>query len=416
MTTDIEKQLIETNLRFRIATRTAKLGYWVFDVKSSHVEVSEELLNQLGLPPDFQWSLQSWKDRLHPDDYDRAMSQLATVTDGKPSEYFNVYRLQHSSGGYRWIESIGDFIYDDNGDLVRMIGTHQDITRRIEIEQALDAALENSIRVNESLQRSNQELEQFAYVASHDLRSPLRGLQNLTAWIREDMEEAGLEVPESVLEHCATMGKQIARMQSLLNGLLSYARIDQSYTSTEPVDLNQIVSEAIAFVEAPDDFEVRLDSELPTIIGNSSPVMRVMVNLIDNAIKHHPGPSGTIVIRGGINEDGTAEVIVEDDGQGIPEEHRERVFRMFETLKSDRASGKGGMGLAMVRKLVLSCGGTIRFDESPLGGAAAITHWPTDVSQSKSQKSPKLTHRLLEVITGSTAITDVKSAESTGEQ
>lgn len=416
MTTDIEKQLIETNLRFRIATRTAKLGYWVFDVKSSHVEVSEELLNQLGLPPDYKWTLQSWKDRLHPDDYDRAITQLATVTDGQPTEYFNVFRLQHSNGGYRWVESIGDFIYDDNGDLVRMIGTHQDITRRIEIEQALDAALENSIRMNESLQRSNQELEQFAYVASHDLRSPLRGLQNLTAWIREDMEEAGQEIPESVLEHCSTMGKQIARMQSLLDGLLAYARIDQTYTSTEPVDLNQIVSEAIAFVEAPEDFEVRLESELPTIIGNSSPVMRVMVNLIDNAVKHHPGPSGTIVIRGGVAEDGTAEVIVEDDGRGIPEEHRERVFRMFETLKNDRASGKGGMGLAMVRKLVLSCGGTIRFDASPLGGAAAITHWPTDASQAKHKKSPELTHRLLEVITGSTDPTDVESTESTNGQ
>ncbi|PHQ36587.1 sensor histidine kinase [Rhodopirellula bahusiensis] len=412
MTTDIEKQLIETNLRFRIATRTAKLGYWVFDVKSTHVEVSEELLNQLGLPPDYTWTLQSWKDRLHPDDYERALTQLSTVTSGTPQDYFNVFRLQHSDGEYRWIESIGDFIYDDDGDLVRMIGTHQDITRRIEIEQALDAALESSIEVNESLQRSNQELEQFAYVASHDLRSPLRGLQNLATWIRDDIEEAGMEVPESVLEHCSTMGKQIERMQALLDGLLAYARIDQSYTSTEPVDLNQIVSEAIAFVEAPENFEVRLDSDLPTIIGNSSPVMRVMVNLIDNAIKHHPGPTGKIIVRGGLAEDGTAQVIVEDDGGGVAEEHRERVFRMFETLGKGRNSVKGGMGLAMVRKLVLSCGGTIRLEDASIGGVAAVTHWPTDASRPKNKKSPELTHRLLEAITGSPDPTGVDPNQS----
>ncbi|KLU04678.1 sensory box histidine kinase [Rhodopirellula islandica] len=407
MTTDIEKQLIETNLRFRIATRTAKLGYWVFEVETSEVEVSEELLHQLGLPTNFIWSLQSWKDRLHPDDYDRAITQLATVTEGNPSAYFNVFRLRHSDGCYRWIESIGDFIHDSDGKLVRMIGTHQDITRRIEIEQALDAALETSIQTNEALQRSNQELEQFAYVASHDLRSPLRGLQNLATWITEDIEESGNEVPESVREHCSTMSKQIERMQALLDGLLAYARIDQSYTSTEPVDLNQIVLEAIAFVEADPNFEVRLDSDLPTVIGNSSPMMRVMVNLIDNAIKHHPGPSGKIIIRGGMAEDGTAEVIVEDDGNGIPPEHRERVFRMFETLGRNRQSGKGGMGLAMVRKLVLSCGGTIRFDTSPLGGVAAITRWPTDASRPTNKKSPELTHRLLEAITGSSDLADV---------
>ncbi|MCC9640747.1 PAS domain-containing sensor histidine kinase [Rhodopirellula sp. JC740] len=402
MTTDIEKQLTETNLRFRIATRTAKLGYWVFDLKTSHVEVSEELLHQLGLAPDFTWTLQSWKERLHPDDYDRAMAQLETVTDGSPNDYFNVYRLRHANGGYRWIESIGDFIYDDDGKLVRMIGTHQDITRRIEIEQALDAALENSIQTNEALQRSNQELEQFAYVASHDLRSPLRGLQNLASWIKEDMDDAGQEVPESVNEHLSTMGKQIERMQALLDGLLAYARIDQSYTSTEPVDLNQIAEEAIAFVEAPPNFHVHLASDLPTIIGNFSPVMRVVVNLIDNAIKHHPGEKGEVVIRGGMSDDGMAELIVEDDGAGIPKEHRERVFRMFETLGKNAQSGKGGMGLAMVRKLVLSCGGTIEFGQSELGGAAAITRWPTNQSRPKQAKSPELTHRLLEVITGST--------------
>jgi PAS domain S-box-containing protein len=400
MTTEIEKQLIETNLRFRIATRTAKLGYWVFEVESSNVEVSDELLRQLGLPSDYTWTLQSWKDRLHPDDYDRAITQLATVTDGNPSSYFNVFRLRHSDGGYRWIESIGDFVYDDNDKLVRMIGTHQDITRRIEIEQALDAALENSIQANEALQRSNQELEQFAYVASHDLRSPLRGLHNLATWITEDIEESGNEVPESVREHCLTMGKQIERMQALLDGLLAYARIDQSYASTEPVDLNKIVSEAIAFVEADPNFEVRLDSELPTIIGNPSPVMRVMVNLIDNAVKHHPGPAGKIIIRGRVTEDGSAEVMVEDDGVGIPPEHRERVFRMFETLGKDRKSGKGGMGLAMVRKLVLSCGGTIRFEDSSLGGVSAITRWPTEASRPKSKKTPELTSRFVEAITG----------------
>jgi hypothetical protein len=89
---------------------------------------------------------------------------------------------------------------------------------------------------------------------------------------------------------------------------------------------------------------------------------------------------------------------------------------MFETLKNDRASGKGGMGLAMVHKLVHSCGGTIRFDASPLGGAAAVTRWPTDASQSKHKKSPELTHRLLEVITGSTDPTNVESGGSIDEK
>jgi PAS domain S-box-containing protein len=241
--------------------------------------------------------------------------------------------------------------FDSDGNILGIFSVAVDISARRKAELELEAK-------QAELLRSNKDLEQFAYVASHDLKAPLRAIDLLVQWITEEL--AGHEIG-NVQENLALLGQRTQRLSRLLDDLLAYSRAGRKIGQYRHTDTHALVLDAIQLTNPPEQFTVRIDGTLPTFETYPTPLEQVFRNLIGNAVKHHPGPAGTITVSCEDRDDHYL-FTVADDGGGIPEEYAERVFEMFQTLKPrDQVEGSG-MGLAIVNRIVGWQGGRVWFE------------------------------------------------------
>jgi len=212
------------------------------------------------------------------------------------------------------------------------------------------------------LERSNAALEEFAYAASHDLKAPLRAIGHLAQWIAEDI---GPQASAETAENLSLLQGRVARLQSLLDGLLVYCRVGrQADQATDTVSLDAIVSDVVASQDIPPGFEVECRDECGPIVTHRAPLCIVLANLICNAVRHHDRSSGRIVVclR---RVEGIPEFRVEDDGPGIAPRFHERVFQIFQTLASRDEVEASGIGLAVVKRYVEAHEGRIRIESAP---------------------------------------------------
>jgi PAS domain S-box-containing protein len=246
--------------------------------------------------------------------------------------------------------------FDDAGQVRGIFSMATDISERRKIQLELEAK-------QAELLRSNKDLEQFAYVASHDLKAPLRAIELLVQWIVEGL--AGYDV-NSVQENLALLGKRTTRLNRLLDDLLAYSRAGRKVGAHRVADTHALVLDIVQMLNPPATIAVSIDGQLPKYKTYSAPLEQVLRNLISNAVKHHPGPEGRIVVS--CKEEGDRYVYtIEDDGEGIPQQYAERVFEMFQTLKPrDQVEGSG-MGLAIVNRIVQWQGGRVWFEPAPSG-------------------------------------------------
>ncbi|MFZ6756771.1 PAS domain-containing sensor histidine kinase [Undibacterium sp. Ji50W] len=235
-------------------------------------------------------------------------------------------------------------------------------------------------RFTDELSRRNQELNNFAYVASHDLKSPLRGVDQLATWLSEDLVG---KIDADTDEHLRLMRIRIKRMERLLDDLLLYFRAGQLGGTIEHVDFAALVRDVFELCCAERPFNLELDGNFPICPTHKVPLELVFRNLISNALKHHDQASGKIHIRASHTEH-FFEFAVADDGPGIAEEHRERVFTMFQTLRPRDEVEGSGMGLAIIKKTIESLGGSIRLDGNHPRGAVFHFSWPRQVSRQLS--------------------------------
>ncbi|MDQ8022789.1 MAG: PAS domain S-box protein [Moraxellaceae bacterium] len=246
-----------------------------------------------------------------------------------------------------------------------------DTTTRRLAEQALaerSAALE---RVNAELARSNRDLDDFAYVASHDLKAPLRAVDNLSSWIEKDA--AGV-LPEKSQRHLQLLRSRVRRMDRLLDDLLQYARAGQPEGAAEEVDLRELVRELRDLLGPPPGFRLDVVGELPTLRAYRAPLQVVLLNLVSNAFKHHDREQGCVEIS--VRDQGShIEVDVCDDGPGVAPEHHERIFGMFQTLRPRDEVEGSGMGLAIVKRTVESHGGSVGVESWSGRGACFRFTW-----------------------------------------
>jgi signal transduction histidine kinase len=245
----------------------------------------------------------------------------------------------------------------------------------------------------EELARSNQELERFAYAASHDLRSPLRAISSLTGWLEDDLQPV---LTDDSREHLALMKNRVGRMEALLTGLLQYSRIGRGDDNVHMVNGCALAVDVLDIVEVPPEFTIDISPDLPDFYGDKAPVTHVLQNLVDNAIKHHDRPDGKIWITGADLGDKVS-FTVTDDGPGIPEEFHERVFGMFQTLhRRDEVEGSG-LGLAMVKRYVERNGGDITLDSSNSArGAAFQFTWVKAETKGAALTAPRSEQQLQE--------------------
>ena len=221
------------------------------------------------------------------------------------------------------------------------------------------------------LKRANADLEEFNYIAAHDLRSPLRGIADLAGWIAEDL---GSQIPNKVKEHVQRMQVRVARLDALIENLLKYARAGVADTDTETVDVAPWLAEEIELLNAPASLTFKVHSEVPQIRILKTPLSTVLRNLMSNAVKYNDKGQGLVEID--VREQGAFLAIsVSDNGPGIPEASRERIFKLFQRLSSKKDGT--GIGLALVKRIVEAHGGSI--EVSGRNGEAGITFrvlWP----------------------------------------
>lgn len=239
--------------------------------------------------------------------------------------------------------------------------------------QVLTETLEQrvALRTAEAESRA-QELEQFAYVTSHDLKAPLRGISNLAGWIREDLE--GMLTKET-REQLELLQDRVRRMQALIEGLLEYSRVGRSARSKETVNTAELVAETIDSLAPPAGLVIDVGPGMPVLDTDRLHLGQVFANLIGNAIKHHGGDEGHVCVS--VRDLGDRyEFQVADDGPGIPEKYQEKVFMMFQTLASRDQDADTGIGLALVQKIVQELGGSITLNSGKGGGATFRFTWP----------------------------------------
>lgn len=251
--------------------------------------------------------------------------------------------------------------------------------------RTLNETLEQQVAERtQQLQQRNQELDDFTYVASHDLRSPLRAIDNLATWITEDVGEQ-LPAPNKV--HLAKLRDRVARMDRLLTDLLAYARADRLAGDIVSVDTHALV-ENIGALVLPPDFSLQIPKRLPILYTIPVPLETVLRNLIANAVKHHHRSNGTVIVTA---EDHPEHVLfcVIDDGPGIAPLYHERIFEIYKTLQPrDKVEGSG-IGLSIVKKVVESQSGTITVESAVDQGATFRFTWLKEQKQSKDKQHPK---------------------------
>lgn len=228
------------------------------------------------------------------------------------------------------------------------------------------------LQLARALKKSNEELDQFAYVTSHDLRAPLRGIANLSRWIEEDM---GDRFTPEAHEQMNLLRGRVHRMEALIDALLKYSRVGRVRIPLQHVNVNGLLEEVVDLLAAPERIKITVAEHLPTLLTQRVPLEQVFLNLIGNAIKHHNSEGGTIGVE--CRDIGDFfEFTVRDDGPGIAPQYHEKIFQIFQTLSArDRIEGTG-MGLTIVRKLVERQGGAIRVESAEGAGAAFCFTWP----------------------------------------
>ena len=222
-----------------------------------------------------------------------------------------------------------------------------------------------------ALEKRNQELDQFAYVASHDLKAPLRGVTTIVKWIEDEL---AAELSPQLRTYLDQMKGRLSRLENLINGLLAYARVGRTAQSADKVDVNQLVEE-IADLVVPPDFTLRIGPALPTFVTDRLGLQQVFTNLLSNAVKYHHRGAGQLEIT--CQEVGQHyEFRVQDDGPGIAPEYHQKIFLLFQTLRDRNTAESTGIGLSIVQKIINEHHGTIRVDSAQGRGAGFIFTWP----------------------------------------
>lgn len=222
------------------------------------------------------------------------------------------------------------------------------------------------------LRDANAQLEEFTYVASHDLRSPLRGIANLVNIIREDYGE---QAPPLVTRNLNRVDERVGSMEKVISDLLAYARAGRRTVKVEPIALRKLVEDVVNLQGAPESMRIEIDVPDETFDGAHTPLETVVRNLLSNAIKHHDREDGEILIRARL-EGNICRIDVRDDGPGIPEAAQARVFRLFQTLGTSQRKD-AGLGLAVVQRLVEGHGGSIILhSRDGVRGTTFRVSWP----------------------------------------
>ena len=242
--------------------------------------------------------------------------------------------------------------------------------QKSQLETALKerkSAQESQAQLLKELKSTNQELKDFAYVVSHDLKAPLRAIGSLADWLLRDYKNKFNKEGKELFD---LLIARVKRMHDLIEGVLRYSRAGVNKEKKVKANLNEIVSDAIEMIDPPKDIHIKVENKLPTIWLEKTRIQQVFENLISNAIKYMDKPQGKVRI-GCTTENGNWKFSVQDNGPGIEEKYHDKIFKIFQTLNSRDEFESTGVGLTLVKKIIEMYHGKI-WIESQVGSGATF--------------------------------------------
>lgn len=227
-------------------------------------------------------------------------------------------------------------------------------------------------RLIAQLDESNKELDQFAYVTSHDLKAPLRGISTVSQWLEEDLGEM---LTDTTREQLGLLRSRVQRMEGLINGILAYSRAGRKRSKPELIATDKLLAEVLEMSAGPAGARVEIDPDMPALRSERVPLQQVFLNLIGNAFKH--SRRANPLVRVAVRDNGKDfRFSVTDDGPGIAPEFHERIWGIFQTLEPRDSLEGTGIGLSIVKKIVESKGGSAWVESREGAGATFHFTWP----------------------------------------
>ena len=399
-----EQALRETDERLRMTLDSAQMGTWTWEIKPDRVQFDERLTSLLGLKGPFAGSIEQALGTVHVEDRDRMRGEiLSAITQGREVDISA--RIQHPDGVVRTLGVRGNVLKDASGKAIVLSGVAWDITEKKLVEERLlgsQRALQRAhdqletmvdertralVRKTFELERSNADLEQFAYVASHDLQEPLRKISSYGELLQERYGDA---LDDRGRRYAAYMVDGVRRLQELIHALLAYSRLNRSGEAFGPVSLEDVLSQVLTDMDVAvrEAGAVIRCKSLPTIWGSGVEIGQLFQNLLSNAIKFR----GTAPLQIEISaENRSADwlIKVRDNGIGIEPEYRDRIFVVFQRLHSRSEVPGTGIGLAICKKIVERHGGRIWVESQPgMGSTFCLTLMPPPKPASPSHDAP----------------------------
>ncbi|MEN6343132.1 MAG: PAS domain S-box protein [Methanospirillum sp.] len=362
-----EKALAESEERLRLAQECAAVAIWDLDVRTGAKTYTLELLRIYGLEEGMMATYDEWLEYVHPDDVDRIRAESNPAL-ALAEPFHREYRIVRPSGEIRWVSSSGSGYRDASGEVSRVLGVTIDITERKMAELALASSAEE-------LRRSNEELQRFAYVASHDLQEPLRSIVSFSQLLERRYKG---QLDTDADEYIAFIVEGGNRMQHLIRDLLQLSRIETTARPLAPTDANEVAADAVRAMEIPlreSDAVVEV-GDLPTVTADAAQLEQVFSNLIGNAVKYARDGVPPEVRISARPAGGMWEFAVADNGIGIEPVYFDRIFEMYQRLHTHDEYEGTGIGLAIVKKIVERHGGRVRVESTSGKGSTFIFTLP----------------------------------------
>lgn len=357
--------------RYDAVAKATNDAIWDFDFETQEFHWGEGLKNIFGHNPEttFSSSFENWMQHVHSDDVEKIKEGLMkALSSAGEQQWQEEYRFKKADDSYANVLAKGHIIRNESGKPVRMIGALQDITNRIKIELELKELNSQILKRAEELSASNSELEQFAYIASHDLQEPLRMVTSFLKQLEKKYKDQ-LDDKARQYIHFATDGA--ARMRSIILDLLEYSRVGKREYEVEQVDMNELVYESVQLnskLIEENDAIIEWDG-LPVIKAAKTPMLQLLQNLISNAIKYQKPEGKPKVIIASKQTDLEWVFSVSDNGIGIDPRFKEKIFILFQRLHNKDEYSGTGIGLAICKKIIEAHKGKIWVESLPGEGS-----------------------------------------------
>jgi len=356
----MEEALRASEERYRTILENIEDSYFEVDLAGNFTFFNDSMCRSLGYTRDEMMGI-NYRVFTPEEDVRSVFKTFNQVyRTGKPVEGF-AWKTIRKSGTRGFAEASVSLLRNQAGEIIGFRCVSRDITERKQMEREREALLKDLKKVNRKLEQSNKELQDFVYVASHDLREPLRKITSFGTLLQDSLEG---KLDEDQQENFEFMVDGATRMQMMIDDLLAYSRVTTKAKPFETVDLNEVIKDLKKL-----ELAIRLDETKGTIHvpksllrvnGDPSQIRRLFQNIIGNGLKfYRDGVPPEITIRTCQVDDNMVWVEIEDNGIGVDEEYYEQIFTMFKRLHSRTRYEGSGIGLAVCKKIVNRHGGDI---------------------------------------------------------